>query len=157
MKIFFFKPVILIMLIFIFGCSRREQPTIREILSSPSQQDTVINYIMNDYPMMMKFLDKCMSNDQAKSMMLGHWKMMQMMMSNSEMMSEIMKSDSTTGKEMMSNMIDAAVEDSVMSRKMINMMMTNDQMKKMMQEILMQHNGMNEKSKIKKEEGMMNH
>jgi hypothetical protein len=76
------------------GCAKTDKPSIKEVLSDPKQQEEAINYIMNDYPLMMKFLDQSMSNDQAKSMMMGHMKMMRMMMCNTAMMSEILKDDS---------------------------------------------------------------
>jgi hypothetical protein len=115
------------------GCAKTEKPSLKEILLDFKRQDEVINYIVNDYPLMMKFLDKSMANDQAKSMMMGHMKMMRMMMCNTGMMTEIMKGDSTMCTDIMQNMITTACNDSSMCRRMAGMMMNDDRMKGMMQ------------------------
>lgn len=122
-----------IALLLFVSCSKKEKPSMKEMLADPQRQEEAIDYIMNDYPLMMKFLDKGMSNNQAKSMMMGHRKMMRMMMCNSEMMAEIMKEDSTMCKDIMQNMITAACNDSTMCKQMAGMMMNDNHMKGMMQ------------------------
>ncbi|MDP4286045.1 MAG: hypothetical protein Q8891_16650 [Bacteroidota bacterium] len=129
MKSKLFKPVLLMMMLFIFSCTKKEKPRAEEILSDPAQQGQIMSYIMNDYSLMQKFLDTCMTNNKAKSMMLGHWNMMSMMMNNSGMISEIIKEDSLDRNDMMRSMILAASEDSAMQQSLVNLIMQNESLK----------------------------
>ncbi len=134
MKSKLLKPVLIMMLLFVFGCAKKEKPTAKEILSDPVQQGEIMSYMMNDYSLMQKFLDTCMTNDKAKSMMLGHWNMMSMMMNNGGMISEIMKEDSSDRNDMMRSMVLAASEDSVMQQSLVNSIMQNESLKKMIEQ-----------------------
>ena len=133
MKSKLLKPVLLMMLFFVFSCAKKEKPTVKEILSDPVEQGEIMSYMMNDYSLMQKFLDTCMTNDKAKSMMLGHWNMMSMMMNNGGMISEIMKEDSLGRNDMMRSMVLAASEDSVMQQSLVNLLMQNESLKKMIE------------------------
>ena len=133
MKSKLLKPVLFMMLFFVFSCAKREKLTAKEILSDPVQQGEIMSYMMNDYSLMQKFLDTCMTNDKAKSMMLGHWNMMSMMMNNGGMISEIMKEDSLGRNDMIRSMVLAASEDSVMQQNLVNLLLQNESFKKMIE------------------------
>lgn len=107
-----------ITMIIIFTSCKDKTLTTDEWMKDPQHQDEAIAYILDDYPLMMKFLDRSIEHDQMQSMMLGHKRMMNMMMFNHEMMGEIMKSDTALARQMMQGLIESACTDSIMCSKM---------------------------------------
>lgn len=111
-----------ITMIIIFTSCKDQNPSADEWMKDPQHQDEAIAYILDDYPLMMKFLDKSIEHDRAQSMMLGHKRMMNMMMFNHEMMGEIIKSDTALARQLMQELIESACTDSVMCSKMTMML-----------------------------------
>lgn len=101
---------------------KEQSPTVDEWMQDPQKQDEVIDYILDDYPLMMKFLDKSVEHEQAQSMMLGHRHMMGMMMANHEMMADIMRKDTSVQEQMMKQMIVTLCRDSANCVKMAKML-----------------------------------
>lgn len=100
-------------------------------MKNPQHQEEAMQYIMNDYALMMEFLDRCMSNEQAQSMMLGHRNMMAAMLSNTELMTEVMRSDTIVCDNILRDMMQTVHNDSMVYQRMQHIMHEDSKLDKM--------------------------
>ncbi|WP_127020678.1 hypothetical protein [Flagellimonas beolgyonensis] len=138
MDIKFNSLMILVLTLFLVGCSQAQKQSAEEVLKDPAMQDAIMENISSDHQMMMNMMGHMMDNDHAMQMIMGNQEMMHTMMGNREAMMNMMMQDSTISKMMMGNMLQMMEQDSAFGNRMTNMMMGNQHMMDMMQ----QKNGM---------------
>lgn len=134
----------LMLMVMITGCTDQAKST-AEILQDGQRREEIMVAISKDHDMMNEMMDHMMKNDYAIQMMEGHQGMIGKMMSNRQMMMNMMEKDTAMAKMMMDNMMGIMEKDSTMSNIMGGMMMGNKHMMSMMQQMgksggMMPHN-----------------
>ena len=90
------------MFIFLLGCN---QPAdVNALLKNAESRDNLYSAILDDHELTMELMEKMMSNDHAKMMMMNSKEMMKMMMGNKEMM-KMMGQDGDAMAQMMEGMM----------------------------------------------------
>ncbi len=95
--------------------------------------EDVYEQILNDRELFNDFMVKMMQNEQAVGWMIDHEQMMGTMFSEQNMM-DLMHNHPNMVDLMMDNMMDIAREDSAVARHWGDMMMQDENMRKMMEE-----------------------
>lgn len=130
-----------------FSCSKIREQTAEELLEGPKMEGEIYSAILNDSAHFANFMDKMMSNEKCKGIMVKHQGMMKMMCT-AERVDSMMNADTEMLENMMSCMIKRMEGDTSACNRMYSKMMNGDATRKKMMDCC--KNGEKNFKKIKK-------
>lgn len=115
-------PVAIAVAIAAFSCSKIREQTAEELLEGPKMEGEIYSAILNDSAHFANFIDKMMSNEKCKGIMVKHQGMMKMMCT-AERVDSMINVDTEMLENMMSCMIRKMEGDTSACNRMYSKMM----------------------------------
>ena len=133
---------------------------VTQVLSKPESRKEIMDSIANNSAMSQEMMETIWNSKNGRAMMQGNGKMMGRFMENHKGMMNVIRNNPAMMQNLMSDMMDAAKNDSSMISSMSNTIMRNHQMMDMLKSMQGSNNNMNKMDRLNNEKmnnGRMNH